>query len=117
MYDIILTIPVFYLYLVMVVVMLIMALRTRETGPPVGEPRATALRTGRGVADAPLAARCHVDRSPLRSSAWQPRRDPRAFPDLQATLSASYAAKWEQAIRTIRVGPPAGAWPTDQAAG
>jgi hypothetical protein len=117
MKDIILSMPEFCLYLVFVVTLLITALWTRETGPPVGEPRATALTTGRGVGDAPVAARCNRDRAPLRSSALPPQRDRRPFRDLQATLSASYAAKLEQAIRTIRVGPPAGARPTDQAAG
>jgi hypothetical protein len=94
--------------LVLVVVLLIAALWTRQTGPPVGEPRATALMTGRGVADAPAAARCNLDRNSLRSSAWQPQRDRRPFRDLEATLSASYTAKLEQAIRTIRVGRPPG---------
>jgi hypothetical protein len=117
MKDIILSMPEVYLYLVFVVVLLIRALWTREIDPPVGEPRATALTTGRGVGDAPVAARCNLDRAPLRSSDLPPQRDRRPFRDLQATLSASYAAKWEQAIRTIRIGAPAGARPTDQAAG
>jgi hypothetical protein len=117
MQDIILSMPAFYLYLVYVAALLITALWTRETDPPVGEPRAAALTTGRGVADAPAAARGNLDRAPLRSSAVQPQRDRRPYRDLQATLSASYAARLEQAIRTIRVGPPAGGRPTDQAAG
>jgi hypothetical protein len=117
MMDILLSMPELYLYLVVVVALLITALWTRETGPPAGESRATALTTGRGVGDAPVAARCNPDRAPLRSSALQHPRDRRPFRDLQATLSASYAAKLEQAIRTLRVGPPAGARPTDQAAG
>jgi hypothetical protein len=103
--------------LVIVVALLITALWTRETDPPVGGPRATALTTGRGVADAPEPVRCYLDRNPLRSSARQAQRDRRPFRDLEAALSANYTAKLEQAIRTIRVGPPSGARPTDQAAG
>ena len=107
MKDLSLSMPQVYLLvnLVIVVVLLITALWTQETGPPVGEPRATALLTGRGVTDVPMAARGNLDRNPLRSSAWQPQRDLRPFSDLQATLSASYTAKVEQAIRTIRVDP------------
>jgi hypothetical protein len=114
MKDILLSMPEFYLYLVFVVALLIAALWTRETGPPVGEPPAAALTTGWGVADAPVAARCNLARAPFP---LQLRRDCRPFQDLQATLSASYAAKLEQAFRTIRLGPPAAARPTDQAAG
>jgi hypothetical protein len=117
MKDIILSMPEVYLYVVYVVVLLITALRTRETGPPVGNPRGTARATGSGAGDAPAAARCDLDRAPARSSALQPQHDRGPFRDLQATLSASYAARLEQAIRTIRVGPPAGVRPTDQAAG
>jgi hypothetical protein len=119
MKDLIPSMPEVYLSinLVIVVVLLITALWIRETGPPVGEPRATALMTGRGVADAPAASCCTLDRNPLRSSAWQAQRDRGPFRDLEASLSASYAAQLEQALRTIRVGPPAGARPTDQAAG
>jgi hypothetical protein len=127
--------------LVIVVVLLITTLWTSQTGPPVGEPRATqmaarkalcgviqtdspagepratALTTERGVGDAPVAACCNLDRVPLRSFAWPPQRDRRPFRDLQATLCARYAAQWEQAIRTIGVGPYAVARPTDQTAG
>jgi hypothetical protein len=117
MMDIILSMPAFYLYLVFVVALLIKALWTRETGSLVGEPRATALTTGRGVADTSVAARCNLDPVPLPSAAVPPQCDRRLFRDLQATLSASYAAKWEQTIRTIWVGPPAGVRPTDQGAG
>jgi hypothetical protein len=117
MLDIILSKPAFYLYLAVVGALLIRALWPREADPPVGEPRATARTTGRGVGEAWVAARCNLDRAPLWSSALPPRRDRRPFRDLQATLSARYAARLEQAIRTIRVGPPAGARPTNQAAG
>jgi hypothetical protein len=117
MKDIILSMPAFYLSMVFVVTLLITVLWARQTGPSDGEPRGTAPTTGWGVGDAPVAARCNLDRARLRRSAWQPQRDRRPFRDLEATLSASYAAKLEQAIRTIRVGPPAGARPTDQAAG
>jgi hypothetical protein len=117
MLDVILSKPAFYLYLVVVGTLLIRALWPRETDPPAGKPRTTALTTGRGVADAPVAARGDLDRAPLWSSAWPPRRDQRPFRDLQATLSARYAARLEQAIRTIRARPPAGTRPTDQAAG
>ena len=117
MKDISLSIPAFYLpmNLVIVVVLLIASLWIRETDLGVGEPHGTALPTGRG-ADAPVAARCNRDRAPWRSWAWQPQRDRRPFRDLQATLSASYAARVERAIQTIRIGAPAGTRPTDQAA-
>jgi hypothetical protein len=104
MQDIILSMPACYLYLVFVVVLLITALRTRETGPPVGELRPAALTTGRGVGDDP-AVRCHLDRVPLRSAAWPTHHGRRPFQDLEATLSAGYTARLEQAIRTIRVDP------------
>jgi hypothetical protein len=103
MKDIIHSMPELYLYLVCVVVVFITALWRRQTGPPVGEPRATALTTGRGVGDAPVVARYNLDRDSARSSALPPQRDRWPFLDLQATLSASYAARLEQAIRTIRV--------------
>jgi hypothetical protein len=103
MADIILSMPAVYLYLLTVVALLITGLRTREAGPPVG--------------DAAVAARCHLGRAPLRNAALPPRRDRRPFLKLQATLSARYAARLEQAIRTIRARPPAGARPTDPAAG
>jgi hypothetical protein len=85
MKDIILSMPEFYLYLVFVVPLLITALWRRETGSPVGEPRAAAA---------------------LWSSALPLQHDRRPFRDLQATLSASYAARLEQVIRTIRVDSP-----------
>jgi hypothetical protein len=117
MLDILLSMPGFYFYLVLVVVLLITAFWTRESCPPAGEPGAPARTAGRGGGDTPVAARCHLDRAGVRSSALQPRRDRRPFWDLQTALSASYAGKLEQAIRTIRVGPPAGKRPTDPAAG
>ena len=117
MKDIILSMPVVYLYLAFVAVLLLTAIWTRETGPPIGEPRATVLTTGQDVGDAPVAARCHLDRATFRRSALQPQHDRQRFRDLQATLSARYGAMLEQAIRTIRAGPPAAAGPTDQATG
>jgi hypothetical protein len=117
MKDVILSTPGLYLYLALVGVFLLMALWPRETGPPVGDTTRTALETERGGCDAPVAARHHLDRAPFRNSAWQPQRDRRPFRDLQTTLSANYAARVERAIQTIRIGAPAGARPTDQAAG
>ena len=117
MLEIILSMPAVYLYLVIVVALLFTGLRTRETDPPVGGPHATTRMTGRGVGDASLAARCHLDRASLRGPALPPQPGRRPFRDLQATLSARYAARLEQAIRTIRARPPAEARPTDQAAG
>jgi hypothetical protein len=119
MKDMIFSMPEVYLSinLVIVMVLLLMTLWEQQTDPPVRKPRATALMTGRGVADGASATRCNIDLNPLRSSAWQPQRDRRRFRDLEAALSASYSAKLEQAIQTIRVSPPAGARPTDQAAG
>ena len=97
--------------LVLIVALVVAALLTRDTG----EPGAAAPMTARGFADAAAAARCKLDGSLLRSSAWQAQRDCGPFKDVEAALSASYAARFEQAIRTIRVGPP-GEWgPTDQA--
>jgi len=116
MKDIILSMPEFYLYLVSVVALLITALWTQTTGSSVGEPRAAAVTAGRSIGDARVAARCSHDRAPLWSSALPLQRDHRPFRDLHATISASYAAKLEQVIRTIRVDSPAGARPTDQAA-
>jgi hypothetical protein len=98
---------------VIIVAFIVADLLTRDTG----EPCAATSMTARGVADAAAAARCNLDGSPLRGSAWQARRDRGPFEDLEAALSASYAAGFEQAIRTIRVGPPAGWRPTDQAPG
>jgi hypothetical protein len=119
MKDISLSIPAFYLSmnLVIVGVLFIASLWIRETDLGVREPHGTALPIGRGVADAPVAAGCNRDRAPWRSSAWPPQRDRRPFRDLQTTLSASYSARVERAIQTIRIGEPAGARPTDQAAG
>ncbi len=118
MNDISLSIPAFYLSmnLVIVVVLFIASRWIRETDRGVGEPHSKALPTERGVADAPVAAGCNRDRAPWQSSAWQPQRDRRPFRDLQATLSANYAARVERAIQTIRIGAPAGTRPTDQAA-
>jgi hypothetical protein len=121
MKDMIFSTPWPYVYLVFVVVFLLMALWPRDTGPPVGAPRVRLPKTDQGAGDGPVAARCHLDRASLPSSAWQRRRDERLFRDLQVTLSASYADQLEQAIRTIRAssacrlccrsGPPQGSWP------
>jgi hypothetical protein len=106
MLDNILSKPAFYLYLVVVGALLIRALWPREADPPVGEPRATARTNRRGVGEAWVAARCNLDRAPLWSSALPPQCRQRPFRDLQAALSARYAARLEQAIRTIRARPP-----------
>jgi hypothetical protein len=118
MKDISLSIPAFYLSmnLVIVVVLVIASLWIRETDLGVGEPHGKARPTGRGVGDPPVAAGCNRDRVPWRSSAWQPQRDRRPFRDLQAILSASYAAKVERAIQPIRSSAPAGTRPTARAA-
>jgi hypothetical protein len=118
MKDISLLIPAFYLSmnLAIVVVLSIASLWIRETDQDVIEPQGKALPTGRGVGDASVAAGGNRDRAPWRSSTWQPQRDCPLFRDLQATLSASYAAEVERAILTIRIGAPAGTRPTDQAA-
>jgi hypothetical protein len=105
MMDILLSMPMFYLYLAFVVTLLIVAVRTRQTDRPGVEPRAAALTTGRSVAEAVVAGRRNLDR-PWRDSAWPPQRDRRLFRDLEASLSACYAVRLERAIRTIRVGPP-----------
>ena len=99
--------------LVLLAALVVAALLTRETG----EPGAAASMTARGFADAAAATRCNLDGSLLRSSAWQAKRDRGPLKDLEAALSASYAAKFEQAIRTIPVGPPVEWRPTDQAPG
>jgi hypothetical protein len=106
MKDIILSMPQFYLHLVLVAALLIAALCTRKTAPSVRDPRATELTTGWGVGDAPVVTRCNLDWPPLRSSAWPPQRDCRLFRDLEATLAASCTAKFEQAIQAIRIGSP-----------
>jgi hypothetical protein len=103
MKDIILSMPASYLYLAFVVALLIMALWAREPGAPAGNPRGTTLATGRGLDDARVAAQGNHDRTPLWGSAWPSQRDGRPFRDLEATLSASYVVRFEQAIRTIRV--------------
>lgn len=117
MKDIILSIPELYYYLAYVVALLVTALWAHEAVPPVSEPRAATLKTRRRAGDVPVAARCNFDRAPLRSSVVQRRHDRRPFRDFEAALSASYAAKLEQALRTIRIGPSAGARPTDRAGG
>jgi hypothetical protein len=109
MKDIILSTPEAYLYLVPVAVLILTTLWMPKTGPPAGESGATALMTGRGVVDAPAAAPWDPGQDPLRVSRWQSPGDGRPFRDLQAALSASYAVRPGQAIRTIRDGPPAGA--------
>jgi hypothetical protein len=106
MTDILLTTPEFYLYLGFVVALLIAALWTREAGAPVDEPGATGPTAGRGGGGS-VFARGKLGRGPFRSFGRQPQRG-RPFRDLQATLSAGYAAKLEQAIRMIRIDPPAG---------
>ena len=117
MKDILLSSTVFYLYLAFVVVSLLAALWTRQPGPAVGKPRAAAPTTGR-----PSAALWwqHVATStgfPGGAPPRNPGATARPYSDLQATLSATYAAELEQAIRTIRVGAPSEARPTEQAAG
>jgi hypothetical protein len=118
MEDIRLLIPAFYLSmnLVIVVVLFIASLWERETDLGVGEPQGFALPTGRDAGDGPVAAGCNLDRALWPSSALRPPRDRRPFHDLQAALSASYVARVERAIQTIRIGAPAGTRPTDQAA-
>jgi hypothetical protein len=106
---------VFFLWIlpVIIVALVVAALFTRDAG----EPCATGSMTAQGFADAAAAARCRLDGNPLRSSAWQAQHDRGPFGDLEAALSASYAAQFEQAIRTIQVGPPVEWRPTDQAPG
>jgi hypothetical protein len=116
MKDILLSMPEFYLYLTVVGTLLIVALWTRQTDTSVGEPRDTAQTTGKGGGDAQVAGGRNPDRAPWRTSSWHPQAHRRLFRDLEATLPARYAARLEQAIRTIRVGPPAGGRPTDQPA-
>src|SRR5262249_17868966 len=98
MSDILLSMFTIYFYLALVVTLLIAAVWTREAC-------ATGPTTGRGVADALVAARCNLDPAPWRGSVLPPQPDRRPYRDLQATLSASYAARVEQEIRKVRVGP------------
>jgi hypothetical protein len=116
MKDILLSMPEVYLYLALVVTFLIAALWTREPHSAVGTPGRRVLRTGWDVGDDPVAAWCNLDRAPLPGFTRQPRRDRRPFRDLQATLSASYAARVERAIQTIWISAPAGTRPTARAA-
>jgi hypothetical protein len=116
MNDIILSLPELYLYPVFLVILLVTALLARETDPPVGEPHGTTPPTGRGVGDAPVAAGCNRDRAPLPGSIGHPGGTHGPFRDLEATLSVTYAARLEQALRTIRGNRLPGARPTDQAA-
>ena len=117
MKDIILAMPEFYLYLMFVVMSVIMALWTRQAGPPVAEPRATAPTMGRVSATSRWQYVAASTGPPCGVAPCSPSATARPFADLEATLRASYSAMLEQAIRTIRLGPPAGARPTDQAAG
>ena len=102
MCDVIFSMPAIYVYLGCLLVLLITALLSRPADPPGGTPRATA----------PTPPPQH-DADPTGLSGGIPPRSPsgtaRPFSDLQSTLSASYAARLEKAIRTIR---PAG-WATD----
>jgi hypothetical protein len=112
MKDIILSMPQCILYLVIVVVLFVTALWTRPTGRRSGASRGTAPMARRGAGDTPVAALWNPDREPSRSSALPRQLGRPPFPDLQATLSARYAARLEQAIRTIRVGRLTGARPS-----
>ena len=97
----------FWIILVIAAVFVVATLWTRE----ICESGVAASMTARGFADAAAAARCNLDRNPLRSFAWQAQCDRGPFEDLEAALSASRAATFEQAIRTIQVGAPVGALP------
>jgi hypothetical protein len=116
MKDILLSIPGVYLYLALVVTFLIAALWPRAPLSAVGTPGRRALPTGWDAGGDLVAAGCNLDRAPVPGPAWQPQRDRRHFRDLQAALSASYTARMERAIQTIRIGALAGARPTEQAA-
>ena len=116
MKDILLSMPEVYLYRALVVTSLIAALWTHEPLSAVGTPGRRSLRTGWDAGDDLVAARCNLDRAPLPGPDWQPQGDRRPFRDLQAALSASYTARVERAIQTIRIGALAGTRPTDQAA-
>jgi hypothetical protein len=117
MIDILLSSPVFYLYLAFVVVLLIAALWTRQPGPAVGKPRAAAPTTGRASATLWWQHVATSTGSPGGAPPRNPGATARPFSDLQATLSATYAVELEQAIRTIRVGAPLEARPIERAAG
>jgi hypothetical protein len=84
MKDILLSSPVFYLYLAFVVVLLIAALWTRQPGPAVGKPRAAA-NDGTGIGGALVAARCNLNRAPWRGPPRNPGATARPFFSLQAT--------------------------------
>ena len=99
----------FWFVPVIIVATIVAALFTRDTGKPC----AAASMTAQGFADAAAAACCKLDANRLWNSAWQTRRDCGPFNDLETALSASYAARFEQAIRTIQVGPPVAWRPTE----
>ena len=106
MTGIILSNPGFCVCLALIWLWLLAAVCTRPSGPPVGGPRAPA----------PTAGRASPTHRQQYAAAWTgppggvppcgPGPTARVFRDLQATLSAGYAATVEQAIRTIRLGPP-----------
>jgi hypothetical protein len=116
MQNIILSMPELYLYPACLVAWLLAALWTREPSPPGGCSPATVPTAGQPLGDAPVTAGENLDWALYPSSVVQPRCAGRPFQDLEATLSASYAARVEQAIRTIRIDPPAGAVGTTSAA-
>jgi hypothetical protein len=103
MMDILLSMPAFYVYLVFVGPLLITALLTRESGPPVGEPRPTARTAGQGLHAPPSAARFSSNRVGVRERALP--RGPASGPyrGLHAALSADYASKVDQAITRVRL--------------
>jgi hypothetical protein len=116
MKDILLSIPTLYLYLALLVTSLIAALWTREPLSAVGTPGRRLLRTGWDAGDDPVSAWCNLDRAPVPGFAWQPQGDRRPFGDLQATLSASYAARVKRATQMIWISAPAGTRPNGRAA-
>jgi hypothetical protein len=106
MTGIILSNPGFYVCLALIWLWLLAAVCTRPGGPAAGGPRAPAPTAGRA---APAPRRRHAaawNRPPYGVPPCGPAPTARLFRDLQASLSAGYAAKLEQAIRTIRAGPP-----------
>jgi hypothetical protein len=107
MKDLIFSLPELHCYLALVVALFATALWTRGTGPTGGELC---------IADAEQAARCNLDPASLWRSVVQ-CQDDQPFRDLEAALSARYAAKLEQAFRSIVFFPRAGARPTDRAGG